>query len=211
VDFEGVRRQVLRRVRYATNTIALRDNLLPPEGPYDSGLTNGLLVIVTDTWPGKEITAKGRMKAAADLLNLIDQHGKPFPYVDTALLQEGIDLTQPGRHGRSDDEFAVLRREHMAALVALDEHPALKFLDVASADRKVDHLNAELPSHPKDRLDMPEPEMCDECSRPTFLPSGWDMFGGTATAGQCIACGYLRSEDAANDRAFQEATTRALD
>ena len=218
-QFEQARRQVLRRVRYATNTIALRDNRLPPEAPFDAGLTNGLLAIVTEEWPGEEVTPKGRMKAARELLNLIDGHGKPFPHVDTAVLREGLDLTQPARHGRSDDEFAVVGREHVAALLELDEHPALRFLGDASTDRDIDHLiwlafvqraEAQLPLDPKDRLDVPDPEDCDECLRPTFLPSGRDMFGGSVTAGECIACGYSRTEDAAYERAVHEAITRAV-
>jgi hypothetical protein len=159
------------------------------------------------------------MKAARDLLDVIDGHGAPFPYVDTALLREGLDLTQPARHGRSDDEFAVLRREHVAALVALDEHPVLRFLDATSTGRDVDQLiwlafaeraEAERPFDPKDRLEMPDPEACDECSRPTFLPFGWDVFGGTVSAGQCIACAYERTDEEAHERAVNEAITRAV-
>lgn len=63
-QFKYVRRQVLRRVRYATNATALRDNRLPPEAPYDAALTNGLLVIVADEWPGAEINSNGQTKAA---------------------------------------------------------------------------------------------------------------------------------------------------
>jgi len=212
-QFQQVRQQVLRRVRYATNTIALRDNRLPPEGPYDAGLTNALLSIVTYEWPGEEVTPKGKMKCARDLLDVLDRHDNPFPYIDTAVLREGLDLTQPARHGRSDDEFAVLRPNHVAALVALDDHPALYFLDAASTERDVGRLiwlafvqraEVELPFDPKDRsIDAGDPEDCDECCRPTFLPSGWDTFGGIA--GHCIACGYSRDYDAAYDRAVQTA------
>jgi hypothetical protein len=62
--FQDVRRQVLRRVRYATNAAALRDDRLPPEAPYDAALTNGLLAIVAEEWPGEEFARDGRMKAA---------------------------------------------------------------------------------------------------------------------------------------------------
>jgi hypothetical protein len=171
-QFDQVRVEVLRRVRYATNTVALRDNRLPPEAPYDAGLTNGLLVIVSASWPGDEITPKGRMKAARDLLDVIDGHGNPFHYLDSTILRQGLDLTQPARHGRSDDEFAVLTGEHVAALLALDEHPALRILNAAATGRDIDALiwfafaqraEAELPFDPKDRLNMPDPEECDEC------------------------------------------------
>ena len=138
--FRDVRRQVLRRVRYATNAVALRDDQLPPEGPYDAALTNGLLVIVADEWPGEEVWPGGRMKPARDLLDVINSHGNPFPYVDASVLREGLDLTQPARHGRSDDEFAVLHADHVDALIALDQHPSLQFLDEASTGRNVSDL-----------------------------------------------------------------------
>jgi hypothetical protein len=64
---------------------------------------------------------------------------------------------------------------------------------------------AELPFDPGDGVMFPDPEDCDECWRPTFLPTGWDMFGGTNTAGQCIACGYTRTDSEAIDRAIEEA------
>jgi hypothetical protein len=101
--------------------IVLRDNRLPPEASYDAALTNGLLAIVADEWLGEEITLSGKMKAARDLLDVIDRHGNPFPYIDTSVLRDGLDLTQPARHGRSDDEFAVLQPNHVGALIALDE------------------------------------------------------------------------------------------
>ncbi len=58
---------------------------------------------------------------------------------------------------------------------------------------------------------FPDPEECDECWRPTFLPTGWDMFGATNTTGQCIACGYIRTGDEALDLAIEEAFDRAMD
>lgn len=36
---QAVRRQILRRVRYATNTLALLETRLPPEGLFDTALT----------------------------------------------------------------------------------------------------------------------------------------------------------------------------
>jgi hypothetical protein len=219
--FEHVRRQVLRRVRYATNAVALRDNRLPPEAPYDAALANGLLAIIADEWPGAEIKSNGQTKAARDLLDVIEGHGNHrLSYVDTSVLRDGLDLTQPARHGRSDDEFAVLRPDHVGALIALDEHPALQFLDAASAADNIDRLIlkafeeracAEVPFDPRGDDPHPDPEECDECWRPTFLPSGRDMFGGTNTAGQCIACGHTRTEDEALDRAIAEAVDRAVE
>jgi hypothetical protein len=217
-QFRHVRRQVLRRVRYATNATALRTNQLPPEAPYDAALTNGLLAIIAYEWPGTETKSSGQTKAARELLDVIDSRGSTLHYVDTSILREGLDLTQPARHGRSDDEFAVLGLDHVEALTALDQHPALQFLDAASAAGNIDRLiwkafeERAYAAVPFDRDDpLPEPEDCDECWRPTFLPSGRDMFGGTNSAGQCIACGHTRTEDEAMDRAIAEAVDRALD
>ena len=218
--FQDVRRQVLRRVRYATNAAALRDDRLPPEAPYDAALTNGLLTIVAEEWPGEEFARDGRMKAARDLLGVISRHGNPFPYVDASVLLDGLDLTQPARHGRSDDEFAVLSPGHIDAIIALDQHPALEFVNEASGGRDVSALLwrafeeracAEVPFDPGDGSVFPDPEECDECWRPTFLPTGWDMFGATNATGQCIACGYIRTGDEALDLAIEEAFDRAMD
>ncbi len=63
---------MLRRVRYATNTLALRNHLVPPDGPFDTALTNGLLAIVAEEWPGQEYNAKGHTKAASELLAFIE-------------------------------------------------------------------------------------------------------------------------------------------
>lgn len=219
-SFEQLRRQVLRRVRYATNATALRDNRLPPEAPYDAALTNGLLAIVADQWPGEEIRSNGSTKSARELLNMIDRYGNPFPYIDTCAMRDGLDVTQPARHGRSDDEFAVLQINQVNAMLALDQHPALDFLDAALVYHNISDLvwkafeeraSVEVPFDPGEGITLPDPEECDECLRPTFLPSGWDMFGGTNTEGQCIACGFTRDAGEAIDLAIAEAVERAVE
>lgn len=216
--YEALRAQVLRRVRYATNTHALQEDRVPPEGPFDAALTNGLLAVVADEWSGEELRSNGRTKPASALLDLIEDKGVPLPYVDLPALRDGLAVSQPVRHGRAHDEFAVLHSTHFVALAALDEHPALQFLDRSRGQSVtwclwaafVERAESELPLDPKDRLDVPEPENCDACWRPTFLPSGWDMFGGTTTGGMCIACGYTRSEHDAHERAVTEAIRRAV-
>jgi hypothetical protein len=180
-QLEALRQQVLRRVRYATNTHALLDDRVPPEGPFDAALTNGLLAIVADEWPGSETRKDGQLKSARELLAVLDAHGCPFPYVDVPVLRDGLDVSQPIRHGRAHDEFAIVLRSHIDALAALDAHPLLRFLE-RSQGKSVDwclwaafteRAEWELPFDPKDRLDVPEPEPCDECWRPTFLrPAG---------------------------------------
>lgn len=209
-DPRSVRRQVLRRVRYATNLVALEADRIPPEGPFDAALTNGLLSIVAAEWPGADAYPKGdRMLPASQLLTVIEGAGS-LPMVDAAVLREALDLTQPFRHGRADDEFAVIGPPHLCALAMLDEHHSLRFAETArgrSLDECVvlaftERAEEELPFDLKDRLITPEPDYCDECNRLTYLPSGWDMFGGGNTGGFCIACGYELSEDEACERAM---------
>jgi len=75
-QFTAIRQQVLRRVRYAANALALRDNSLPPEGPYDAALTNGLIAIVVYEWPGREIKNENRgiVKSGRELLTLLTRN-----------------------------------------------------------------------------------------------------------------------------------------
>ena len=142
------------------------------------------------------------------------------PYIDIAVLREGLQLSQPFRHGRADDEGFHLRPQHVDAVVALDQHPSLSFLDEAKRGRTLsdlvriafeDRANDALPFAPKDRLEVPGLEDCEECWRPTFLPSGWDEFGGTMTAGRCVACGYERSAEVADRVAWDDELRRAIE
>lgn len=205
-----LRRDVLRRVRYATNVLALEADSIPPEGPFDAALTNGLLAIVASEFPGRERAKPGsdRMLPASGLLDVIDEEGG-LACVDAATLREGLELTQPVRHGRADDEFAVIVERHVRALEGLDNHASLRFLETAKGtplDECVviafrERAEEELPWDPKDRLETPDPDYCDECGRETFLRQGWDIFGGDDAEGFCLACGYELTPDAAYDRA----------
>lgn len=203
-----LRQQVLRRVRYATSVLSLQEDRVPPEGPFDVALTNGLLAIVAEEWPDEIFDPKRRnfFRAARDLLTVITNHGGLPGILDEDLLREGLNLTQPARHGRADDEFVAIGARHVEALAMLDGHHALCFLNQARgrslsdcfvlayrerADQELGWLS------PKDRLETPGPEDCDQCGRGTFFPIGWDDFGGTNSPGTCLACGYERdAEDA---------------
>lgn len=212
----AIRQQVLRRVRYATNAIALAENRVPPEAPFDAALTNGLLAIVAEDFPDK-LRTHGLLPPASRLLDLVDEGGMMLK-ADLQVLRDGLLLTQPARHGRADDEFAVITSEHVNALLSLDTHPALRFLDTArgkTVDECVvlayrERAEDELPFDPKDRLMVPEPEECDLCLRETFLPTGWDEFGGEIGPGACIACGHERTYDEAYDMAMSEALRRHM-
>jgi hypothetical protein len=213
-------RQVLRRVRYASNTLALQNNSLPSEGLYDAALTNGLIAIVASDWPGEQIKNEntGMTKSASELLTFIEDMGG-YTYLKASVLRDGLRLTQPVRHGRADDEFAVLQQAHLNALELLDKHPDLSFLDTARGKTIdecfrlafLDVTESELPFDPKDRLEVPEPEICPECCRSTFLPIGWDAFGGTMTSGECLACGYRRSDEDAWEQAVDDAVAYAVE
>lgn len=214
-----VRRQVLRRVRYALNAQALFNSSLPPEGPFDTALTNALLAIVHAEWTGQEYRtgSSSFLLPARGLIGVIDRNGG-LAEVDSAVLRNALDLTQPMRHGSADDEFVTLRREHLAALACLDEHHALQILkkvEGKSFDEAIvlvyqERIEEEFPFDPKDRLELPDAEYCDDCMRETFMPRGWDMFGGTETEGQCIACGYERTVKEASEQVFDEALRRAV-
>jgi hypothetical protein len=207
-----LRQQILRRVRYATNTLALIEGgRTPPEGLFDTAATNGLLAIVADQWPGEEVGKDGRTKPASALLKLLEDRGLLDAFADGASLREGLDLTQPARHGRDDDEFEGLTQLHIDALVELDNHPALSFLDVAegeSFDQCVvlayaERVDSEMGS-PKDRASVPEPDNCDECGRRTFLARMADDFGGDNGPGECLACGYERTVEMSYEMAVSE-------
>lgn len=175
-------------------------------------------MIVSAEWPGQERTGDGDfLQSARHLLCIIENGARPsLSYIAVDHLREGLNLTQPFRHGRAHDEFATIGSEHITALEALDQHPDLRILEktlghsvddalwLAFEERAEDYLPFDL----KDRLDVPAPESCDDCGRPTFLPSEWDAFGGTASPGVCIACGYQRSDREAWDNAIAEALER---
>ncbi len=82
-------------------------------------------MIVSTTWPGEEQAGPGdRLRSARQLLEIINStDDRSLAYVSVEVLREGLELTQPFRHGRADDEFATITSRHIAALEALDQHP----------------------------------------------------------------------------------------
>lgn len=220
MDPHEFRRQVMRRLRYGLNVVALERDLVPPEGPFDVALTNGLAAIVALNHPGAEKDQKGRMLSANALLGVLEDRGETLDY---PALREALDITQPLRHGRADDEYLLPVQQHLEALTDLDAHAALLVLERARATSKVEDLVTELYAEaasettglafmsPKDRYGHPDLESCDECGRTTFLPAGFDEFGGTNTAGECVACGYQRDADTAREFAVGEAIRRAME
>ena len=199
------------------NLLALERELGAAAGLFDTAVTNGLLVIVANEWPGEEVDAKRRTLPATKLLVVISGHGG-LREVREKELRLGLDTTQATRHGRADDEFETLSADQIAAAGDLDEHVALRFVEIArglTPDEAVvrayrDRVEEELPFGPKDRLDVPEPDLCDECGRETFLRDGWDMFGGNESAGWCVACGHVVTDDEAYERAIDAELERRM-
>lgn len=210
---DHVRRQVVRQARYALNVAVLDEDRVPPEGPFDVALTNGLLAIIAAVDPLLVIDKRGRTLPASALLPKAVALGLA---VDQPVLMEGLDLTQPLRHGRADDEWIQLESKHLAALRRLDEIEGLQVLHHVGAHPTVDDMMVTLfyeharayaerdVRRVKDLLDVMDPEECDECFRRTFIPLGHDDSGGTMTVGLCIACGYQRDEDTAWDMYLAE-------
>ncbi|GIJ46838.1 hypothetical protein Val02_37240 [Virgisporangium aliadipatigenens] len=213
MDPTEFRRQVVRRLRYGLNVVALERDLVPPEGPFDVALTNGLAAIVAHDHPGKEKDSKGRMLPASALLKILEDAGAPVDF--PALREALVDVTQPMRHARADDEFLLPTQRHLRALVDLDSHAALLVLDLARVAGRVETLVMNLYEDaageatgidfmsPEDRLLRPDLEACDECGRMTFWPDGHDEFGGTNSTGRCVACGYERTAEAAEKLALE--------
>lgn len=203
---DHVRRQVMRQARYALNVSVLDEDRVPPEGPFDVALTNGLLAVVAAIEPAAVIGNGGRTLPASALLPKAVALGLG---VDEPSLAEGLALTQPLRHGRADDEWIQLGAKHLDALRALDEIDGLQVLHHVGAHPKVDDMMVTLfyekarayaerdVRRMKDLLDVMDPEACDACLRQTFVPLGYDPGGGTMTVGLCIACGYQRDDDTA--------------
>ncbi|GAB3855748.1 hypothetical protein GCM10029963_51000 [Micromonospora andamanensis] len=210
----------MRRLRYGLNVVALERDLVPPEGPFDVALTNGLAAMVASDHPGAEKDGNGRMHPASRLLTILENGGQNLDY---SVLREALSITQPLRHARADDEYLLPIQRHLAALVDLDGHPALRVLDRARSAAHVDPLVVDLymeaaaeatglyAMSPKDRLDQPDLEDCDECWRTTFLPSGIDEFGGTKSPGRCAACGYERDAETARELAIDAEWERVND
>jgi hypothetical protein len=198
-------------MRYASNIIAMESNSVPPEGPLDVAMTNGLAAIVASVDISKVKNPKGQMLSARDLIKVASSLGVP---IGTTELLSALEVTQPMRHGRADDEWVAPTAEHFTAIRELDAHPALQVLDLARRARNVDELLVELyrqaaeevsggpAAYDDDAGPHLEPEECDECWRMTFLPDGLDFFGGTNTTGICVACGHERDADTAYEHAL---------
>lgn len=204
-------------MRYALNVLAVEGNRVPPEGPFDVALTNGLAAIITYLDDGDEaavVDSRHWVRSARQLLPIAAER---LPDFSSGVYRELLDITQPAWHGGADDEWLLTKPEHLQAMIDLDRRPGLGVLESARHHRTVDGLLVELYSAaaleaggyhlmgPKDQLEAIEPSECDECLRTTFVADQLDDFGGYNSTGRCLACGYERESDVADDMAFTDA------
>jgi hypothetical protein len=207
-----VRRQAIRRLRFGLNMIALEDDTVPPEGPIDVALTNGLAAaIVAETGNENRIKDEGGWyKPARLMLSIAEDLKLGLPVGAYIAL---LDATQPFRHGKADEEWRLPAPTEYATLVELDNHRGLRVIEIARRHRTVDRLlpvlfeqEAERASgrawlSPKDQLEAPAAAYCDSCGRPTFMQDRSDEYGGDEGPGVCAACGYVVTDDESDEAA----------
>ncbi|MGR7023755.1 hypothetical protein [Geodermatophilus sp. URMC 62] len=227
------------------------------EAPFDEALTNGLLVIVAAHWPEATTKSKGSKvwTLPADmLLQVLEDRAHfadGFAYLPTERpvtelaedstlrtldtnetvlihvdqLRGAVARTQQPRHGRGPGRQVT--RDDVAALLALDDHPALHvlhnhYLDERWRRAQVADLNeharaasylALLPEEERThRVEAADaalgptpgdidtlPQECPVCGHETLASIGSDDFGYGITAGTCWVCSYQRSADIAYD------------
>jgi hypothetical protein len=246
-----------RKRLYAEGAAVLDEDchVVGAEALFDQALTNGLLVIATSYIPGHPAgdPKKKQPSASAWLTQLSKQAGVTdgvaqlptgkraqefdeqigLRYLDheelvplyVKQLRDALRRTQAARHGRGPGE--QVRPEDVAALLALDAHPALgalvnhyldrdwrraqiadrseqaraadylDLLDEDEVDRRANHSALALASMTSE--DDMEPQDCSVCGRTALLSSGGDDFGYGITAGTCLVCSYRRSDRIAYD------------
>jgi len=236
------------------------------EGLFDQALTNGLLAIAAAAIPGHPAAGSGFMPAANRLLVDIAKHAPPTDGVSRVLTGAKVtDLGPMGLVETDEDEYVEVRVDQLsgalartqaarhghgpggqvnvddvAALLALDRHPALEALtdhyldrdwrraqvadrtDKARAagyaallgdeelSRRAKHAQEQLSPIPGD--DFTSPQLCPVCAEETITSTGGDDFGYNITAGTCLVCSYVRSDRIAYDLGVdQEWETRWAD
>lgn len=146
------------------------------------------------------------------------RHGRTPPQL---LEQRHIDaLLELGKHPDISDISAIVVERALEVAREYDSAARAQATDLLHRlpDDEVqrladpDRLNSLLPwTDPKESLDRPEYDDCPVCWNMSFQPDGFDYFGGVHSAGQCVVCGYLRSEAIAYDEAVGRELTRLVD
>jgi hypothetical protein len=230
------------------------------EGRFDQALTNGLAAIVEKRWPGEQLESNNRVKSARALMGVIERKAgsgcvaledieprlddsfcEPGPTptaVDLETLRDGLDATQPARHGRGKGR---LEEKHVKALAALNDDAALRGdlseldldafeMEVALADsteqaraRRYLEMLTDEEVQRRQRLDYREdyaelidkegwldPAECPVCGLEALVVDGWDDYVGEFPFGVCAHCSYVRSRNAADEDGKYEAIQRAM-
>ncbi|WP_345673435.1 hypothetical protein [Yinghuangia aomiensis] len=144
--------------------MALESDLEAGDGTFDQALSNALAAVVASEWPGEEHDRKGRVRSAAQLLDVIEERIPPVGGVCVIPEPEEDRVRGEAHHAMFGDgpyepwdvriDAAVLRdgiartqavrhargpggleRRHVDALFALDEHRSLRCLDSERGDR----------------------------------------------------------------------------
>ncbi len=198
----------MRRCVYSLNTLAMRDDRLPRDGAFDSAVANALAAIVAYKESGREYEdPEKRVKAPSELLSIVRNdesvRTNTLSSPDLRTLKKGIKKAQKFRHGRAEDDWDVLREEHIKALIALDQHPALQVLELVDGmnlDEALSTVFEEealslLPYDSEEYSFASDPVFCDCCGRMTLIAEDSDVFGWGVGEGICIACGEERTYD----------------
>ncbi|TQK49837.1 hypothetical protein FBY35_0111 [Streptomyces sp. SLBN-118] len=161
-------------------------------------------------------------------------HWRQLPALDTRIdarvLVDGLDVSQSARHARGT---GGLERQHIDALLALDDHKSLRTMSEQHADRAWENAREEdrhsatraaafleligddeaarraegvdNPNeyHPKHNPNGHDLDTCPICGYRTFCVQGLDIRGRVGF-GQCLICTYIRSPDTADDEGYGE-------
>lgn len=128
---------MIRQARYGLNVSVLDEDRVPPEGPFDVALTNGLLAVLAAVDPDSVVDKNKFTLPARSLLPKAVALGLA---IEEGTLVEGLDFTQPLRHGQADDEWIRLGPKHIDALRALDDLEGLQVLHHVGNHRTVDDM-----------------------------------------------------------------------
>ncbi|MEU1447963.1 hypothetical protein ACFWBS_44860 [Streptomyces mirabilis] len=150
--------------------------------------------------------------------------------IDVRVLDDALDASQPARHARG---VGGLKRRHIEALLALDDHESLRVMSEQHEDRawqsareedghslaravaflqligdeeaaeRAERVENPNDYHPKHNPDGHDLELCPVCGFETFCVRALDTFGRVGI-GQCLVCTYVRSLRTADDEGFSE-------
>ncbi len=213
-----------RRKRFAQGTLALQ--LSPGQATaasiFNMALTNALVAIAVHARLPSATDQTGRLPSASQILRQLEELELHLPCIEFELLRSGISSSDAARHGHAAADS--LTDEVVAALAALDAHPALRCLEDAALDRswlygeaavgedldralrylalldedeqqrRIQVASEAGSCDLKDHLVEPDPQECPVCGHETLLPEGGDGYGYGVVVATCFVCSYHQSE-----------------